>query len=241
MMPAMNLRALTYDMASAIFRSAKKINAGAFIFEIARSEMGYTDQKPLEYTTVCLAAAIREGYKGPVFIQGDHFQANAKKYKEDPKNAGELNRRLCQLCLDYLKDKGERYVYYTHIMNALNYTTTGGAYDHQKITNGKELKEKANWIIGRYRDSVNGTDLWEELCGTCICARHEFYWRMCRLYENTAIEKNGDVFPKNEIVLKTNSEILELSDKIKQLDLVISELENKICLLDSKNINKKIK
>jgi len=81
--PAINLRALTYDLASAIFRSANKINAGAFIFEIARSEMGYTDQKPLEYTTVCLAAALREGYKGPVFIQGDHFQINAKKYKED--------------------------------------------------------------------------------------------------------------------------------------------------------------
>jgi len=83
--PAINLRALTYDLASAIFRAAKKINAGAFIFEIARSEMGYTDQKPLEYTTVCLAAAMREDYKGPVFIQGDHFQVNAKKYKEDPK------------------------------------------------------------------------------------------------------------------------------------------------------------
>ncbi|MDD5355568.1 MAG: aldolase, partial [Candidatus Omnitrophica bacterium] len=81
--PAINLRALTYDLASAIFRSANKINAGAFIFEIARSEMGYTDQKPLEYTTVCLAAALREGFKGPVFIQGDHFQINAKKYKED--------------------------------------------------------------------------------------------------------------------------------------------------------------
>ncbi|MFC1709015.1 class II fructose-bisphosphate aldolase [Candidatus Omnitrophota bacterium] len=92
--PAINLRALTYDLASAIFRSAKKINAGAFIFEIARSEMGYTDQKPLEYTTVCLAAAIREGYKGPVFIQGDHFQANAKKYKEDPEKEIEGLKKL---------------------------------------------------------------------------------------------------------------------------------------------------
>ena len=82
--PAMNLRSLTYDLARAIFRAAKKINAGAFIFEIARSEMGYTDQKPLEYTTVILAAALREGYEGPVFIQGDHFQVNAKSYKENP-------------------------------------------------------------------------------------------------------------------------------------------------------------
>jgi len=82
--PAMNLRTLTYDMARAIFKEAKKINAAAFVFEIARSEMGYTDQKPLEYSTVILAAAVREGYRGPVFIQGDHFQVNAKGYQADP-------------------------------------------------------------------------------------------------------------------------------------------------------------
>ena len=92
--PAINLRALTYDLASAIFRAAKKINAGAFIFEIARSEMGYTDQKPLEYTTVCLAAAIREGFSGPVFIQGDHFQINAKKYKENSQKEIEGLKKL---------------------------------------------------------------------------------------------------------------------------------------------------
>jgi len=92
--PAINLRALTYDLASAIFRAAKKINAGAFIFEIARSEMGYTDQKPLEYTSVCLAAAIREGFSGPVFIQGDHFQVNAKKYKADAQKEIEGLKKL---------------------------------------------------------------------------------------------------------------------------------------------------
>jgi len=82
--PAMNLRVLTYDLARAVFRCALNINAGAFVFEIARSEMGYTDQKPLEYTTVILAAAVREGYAGPVFVQGDHFQVNAKNYAKDP-------------------------------------------------------------------------------------------------------------------------------------------------------------
>lgn len=81
--PAINLRTLTYDLARAIFRVANKKDAGAFIFEIAKSEMGYTDQRPAEYTGVCLGAAIKEGYKGPVFIQGDHFQANAKKYAQD--------------------------------------------------------------------------------------------------------------------------------------------------------------
>ena len=98
--PAMNLRVLTYDLARAIFRSALSINAGAFIFEIARSEMGYTDQKPLEYTTVILAAALREGYKGPVFIQGDHFQVNAKNYKQDPKAEVDGLKKLIKESID---------------------------------------------------------------------------------------------------------------------------------------------
>jgi len=82
--PAFNLRSLTYDLAKAMFRAAKRNNSGAFIFEIAKSEMGYTAQPPVEYSAVILAAAVKEGYTGPVFIQGDHFQVNAKKYTEDP-------------------------------------------------------------------------------------------------------------------------------------------------------------
>ncbi len=82
--PAINLRSMTYDLSRAIFRVAKRNNSGAFIFEIAKSEMGYTAQPPVEYASVILAAAIKEGYSGPVFIQGDHFQANAKKYQENP-------------------------------------------------------------------------------------------------------------------------------------------------------------
>jgi fructose/tagatose bisphosphate aldolase len=82
--PAINLRSMAYDLARAIFRVAKRSNSGAFIFEIAKSEMGYTDQTPLEYSSVILAAAIKEGYSGPVFIQGDHFQVNAKKFHENP-------------------------------------------------------------------------------------------------------------------------------------------------------------
>ncbi|MFA5144124.1 MAG: class II fructose-bisphosphate aldolase [Candidatus Omnitrophota bacterium] len=82
--PAMNLRVLTYDLAKSVFRVAKRKNAGAFIFEIAKSEMGYTNQPAIEYTAVCLAAAIKEEWTGPVFIQGDHFQLNAKNYKDNP-------------------------------------------------------------------------------------------------------------------------------------------------------------
>jgi fructose/tagatose bisphosphate aldolase len=82
--PAINLRSMTYDLAKAIFRVGKKNNTNSFIFEIAKSEMGYTAQAPLEYAAVVLAAALKEGYIGPVFIQGDHFQVNAKKFQEDP-------------------------------------------------------------------------------------------------------------------------------------------------------------
>ncbi len=78
--PAINLRVLSFDCARAAFRAMQKMDGAAVIFEIARSEMGYTDQKPTEYTTSILAAAIAEGYRGPVFIQGDHFQVSAKKY-----------------------------------------------------------------------------------------------------------------------------------------------------------------
>ncbi len=86
--PAVNIRGLTYDTACAIFRSAIKNRAGAFIFEIAKSEIDYTAQRPAEYTACCIAAAIKKGYKGPVFIQGDHFQVNAKRFAKDP--AGEV-------------------------------------------------------------------------------------------------------------------------------------------------------
>lgn len=81
--PAFNLRALSHHAARAMFRSANKINGGAFIFEIARSEIGYTAQRPAEYATNIIAAAIAESFVGPVFIQGDHFQVSAKKYQAD--------------------------------------------------------------------------------------------------------------------------------------------------------------
>lgn len=82
--PAINLRVLTYDAARMVFRAAMKVNAGALIFEIARSEMGYTDQRPTEYTASVLGAAIKEGFTGPVFIQGDHFQVSVSRYKDNP-------------------------------------------------------------------------------------------------------------------------------------------------------------
>src|SRR5262249_42574463 len=81
--PAINARILTYDTVRAALRAARRIEAGALIFEIARSEIGYTDQRPGEYAAVVLASAIREAWEGPIFLQGDHYQTNPRKMKED--------------------------------------------------------------------------------------------------------------------------------------------------------------
>jgi fructose/tagatose bisphosphate aldolase len=88
--PAINVRAMSYDTARAVVRAARSLNAGAFIFEIARSEIGYTEQRPHEYVAVVLAAALREGFTGPLFIQGDHVQTNAKKFNS-PERDKELD------------------------------------------------------------------------------------------------------------------------------------------------------
>ena len=82
--PAMNIRFTAYDTARAALRAAQKTNAGALIFEIARSEMSYCELPPAEYSAMIIAAAIKEGYFHPLFIQGDHFQINAKKFMSGP-------------------------------------------------------------------------------------------------------------------------------------------------------------
>jgi len=82
--PAINIRGLTYDVGRSVIRAAKKNNTSALIFEIARSEMSYTEQKPAEYTACILAAAIKENFSSPLFIQGDHFQVSGTKYKKEP-------------------------------------------------------------------------------------------------------------------------------------------------------------
>ncbi len=94
--PAINLRAQTFDMARVILETAKKNDSAAVIFELARSEQTYTFQRVFEYATSILAGAIAAGWKGPVFIQGDHYQFNAKKYAADPEKMTEEIRKACR-------------------------------------------------------------------------------------------------------------------------------------------------
>ena len=82
--PAINIRAASYLTARTVFAVARERHVGAVVFEIARSEMAYTDQRPDEYAAVVLAAALREGWRGPVFLQGDHFQFRATSWAADP-------------------------------------------------------------------------------------------------------------------------------------------------------------
>jgi fructose/tagatose bisphosphate aldolase len=95
--PAINVRMLAYDTARAIFRAARAGKAGAIILEIARSEIAYTEQRPSEYVSVLIGAALREGYTLPLFIQGDHCQVNHKKYQADPAaEIGEVKKLIAE-------------------------------------------------------------------------------------------------------------------------------------------------
>ena len=87
--PAINLRMIAYDLAQTVFQAARETGTRQILFELARSEMGYTAQRPGEYASSVLAAAVKEGWKGPVFIQGDHYQASLRAWGKDP--AAELD------------------------------------------------------------------------------------------------------------------------------------------------------
>src|SRR5215203_3374423 len=86
--PALNIRASTFDMARTFYEAA------------ARAEQTYTWQRPMDYATSLLAGAIAAGWSHPVFIQGDHYQFNARKYAADPEAMTEEIRRACRLAID---------------------------------------------------------------------------------------------------------------------------------------------
>ena len=98
--PAINIRAQTFDMARTFYETAERADVGAVIFELARSEQTYTFQRPMDYAAFVLAGAIAAGWRHPVFIQGDHYQFNAKKYATDPEAMTEEIRRACRLAID---------------------------------------------------------------------------------------------------------------------------------------------
>ena len=83
--PAINVRAMAYDFARAIVSRRPSAATSARSSSSWRAARWATPSRRCdEFATVMMAAAIKEGHTGPIFIQGDHYQADAKKYATDP-------------------------------------------------------------------------------------------------------------------------------------------------------------
>jgi len=145
--PAINVRILSYDAGRAIFRVAKRLDAGAIICEIARSEIAYTDQRPAEYVAVMTAAALREGFTGPLFIQGDHVQVNAKKYAADP----EAELKALRALIDEELHAG---FYNIDIDTSTLVDLSKPNLDEQQRTNYERAAELTQFIRDREPDGV---------------------------------------------------------------------------------------
>ncbi len=98
--PAINVRTLTFDFAKLVFEIVITKKIKAVIFEIAKSEIDYTMQDPIEFSSSILAGAIAAGYKGPVYIQGDHYQFSAKKFTQDKNAEIENIKKLVKKSVD---------------------------------------------------------------------------------------------------------------------------------------------
>jgi fructose-bisphosphate aldolase class II len=145
--PAMNVRIMSYDSGRAIFRAAQKLDAGAIICEIARSEIAYTDQRPAEYVAVMTAAALREGFVGPLFIQGDHVQVNAKKYAADPDAELKALRQL-------IEEELHAGFYNIDIDTSTLVDLSKPNLDEQQRTNYERAAELTQFIRDREPDDV---------------------------------------------------------------------------------------
>jgi len=98
--PAFNVRNLTFDFARLLFRVMKEKKVAHAIFEIARGEVGYTGQTHDEYATSVLAAAVAEGWVGPVYLQADHTQFSAEKFALDPAGQEEVLKKFIKSAID---------------------------------------------------------------------------------------------------------------------------------------------
>ena len=145
--PAINVRVLAYDSARAVFRAARRLDVGAVICEIARSEIGYTEQRPAEYVAVMTAAALREGFPGPIFIQGDHVQVNAKKYAADPETELQALGTL-------IEEELHAGFYNIDVDTSTLVDLSKGSLDEQQRVNYERAAELTQFIREREPDGV---------------------------------------------------------------------------------------
>jgi len=90
------------------------------MLEIAKSEIGYTGQRPVEFATTMFAAAIKEGYNHLVYLKGDHFQVALKDYQKDPVQAIENAKKLIREAIE----KGYFYQIDLDMSPLVDYTKT---------------------------------------------------------------------------------------------------------------------
>jgi hypothetical protein len=72
-LPAATLRHIPYAASRAAFRAAREAGSGAVVFSLSPEPT----LSPVDYATCLLAAALREGYEGPLFFEADHLCAEA--------------------------------------------------------------------------------------------------------------------------------------------------------------------
>ena len=145
--PAMNVRGLAYDTGRAMFRAATTLKAGAILIEIARSEISYTEQRPAELVSVLLAAALREGFRGPLMVQGDHCQVNAKKYATDPEGEVGAVKAL-------IKEEIAAGFYNIDVDTSTLVDLSKTTLDEQQRTNYERAAEITRFIRGLEPDGV---------------------------------------------------------------------------------------
>ena len=87
--PAVNLRTQVFDMVGAMCRAAQSIDCGTIISSSHAASRSTRSSGPASTSPTCSQVAIAAGWHGPVFVQGDHYQFNAKKYAPDAESTTE--------------------------------------------------------------------------------------------------------------------------------------------------------
>ncbi|MCX8050029.1 MAG: hypothetical protein N3A55_10300, partial [Methylohalobius sp.] len=73
--PTISLHAMPYWAGRSVFRAMREVGCGAVALSLDGS--AESAPSPLEYATCLLAAAMREGYEGPVFLEADFLCADS--------------------------------------------------------------------------------------------------------------------------------------------------------------------
>src|SRR6267143_760085 len=99
------------------------------------------------YVAVMAAAALREGFTGPLFIQGDHVQVNAKKYAADP--AAEI-----QAVRSVIEEELHAGFYNIDVDTSTLVDLSKGTLDEQQRVNYERAAELTQFIRDRQPDGV---------------------------------------------------------------------------------------